>query len=317
MKYLKKAMVTPSVVLAGDSEIIEIKLKFAENFELGQSRLIFDMPAFLGYSRPSDLDQEDDGYVEILCSNPNIQYKKRVWDMEVLDFPTETKTSFKNMAQRIYVVDFIKGKIREDDELILSWGISRNGLSIGTMICTLVPIQNFINTIHIKYYKNCNDGLPELGRSFKGYKHPQPDQELEVTYEVKPREANNIRIIQTGEKCLVKIQDSFSNLCEIQESKKVLSEMGILSKGSFNQFGGFIVPEEELDGVEIPLPYTKSSSMKKVYGDYNIYFGDLYTYSSHSNDCIEREKNHLRPDHSFDYAKEVAGIDFLAVTDHH
>lgn len=99
-KYFKEACITPEVMLAGDSYSIKISMKAASSFDAGGSAILYDMPATLGFSRPSLYDQEDNGYVAVFCSNPNIKYKKYVWDMESDAYAGQGKDSFRGMAQR-------------------------------------------------------------------------------------------------------------------------------------------------------------------------------------------------------------------------
>ena len=311
--YIKKASITPDKVLAGDSETIEIRLIAGKDFSAKGTRIIFDFPATLGFARPADYDQEDDGYVEILVSNPGVKYKKRVWDMEILDFPTENKTSFKGMAQRIYVLDFIDGQMKEDDEIVLCWGISRNGMSIGAKMGTLVPKPNYQCAVDVRYYTDSNRGLPELGRDFKGYTRPKAGQELSLSLSIKPREYKSMRAIRKGSKVFVQLKDKFHNIVDSQEAERTLEKLGLEGIGHFNDSGIYETDVKEAGDRNIKI----TPDMQNVFEGKNIYFGDLHTHSSHSNDCIEREKMTMTPHDTFEYGRNTACLDFMAVTDHH
>jgi hypothetical protein len=312
--YFKSIEMTPKEILAGDSVEIVIKLVFDEDFNAAGSRIILDLPAYLGYSRASFFDQEDNGYTEILCSNPDIIYSERMWDMEILDFPTMQKTSFKGMAQRMLVVDFKEGQANPGDELLIKWGYTRDGFGIGTKVTTLAITKDFYNTIHIRYFKDGTQGLPDLGRDFKGYVRPRPDVEMPVSYRILPREPERIRVVRQKDKTAVLVQDRFSNVCQVQDLKEYINEE---LDCRVNSYGVFEIYNTSAEVTSRELPLKETPLMSEVYKDYNIYFGDLHTHSSVSNDCIEREKLGITPAGMYRYGKEVARLDFMAVTDHH
>lgn len=313
-EYFISADITPDRVLAGDSVEITLRLIAGKDFSAAKSRIILDMPAYLGYTRPSCYDQEDNGYMSVFCSNPDLIYTKRVWDMEVVDFPTRTKTSFKGMAQRLFILDFLQGQAEAGDEVIIKWGYTRDGFGVGNKVCTIVPVKDFYNTIHVRYFVDGIKGLPDMARSFKGYDRPVPDVEIPLSYRIVPREPERIRIIRKHDKMGVLVLDRFSNQCETDGMEEFIRDM---PEGSFNKFGVFISEDSLKKIISKKLPLFDTPLMTKAFENYNIYFGDLHTHSAFSNDCIEREKLGFDPYMTLDYARNVALLDFMAVTDHH
>lgn len=312
--YFKHCVITPKVVPAGDSVEFRINLILGRDFTVQGSRLVLDMPAYLGYSRPSKYDQEDGGYFEVFCSNPDILYLERTWDMEVDDFPTKTKTSFKGMAQRLIVIDFLGGECEEDDQITIKWGYTRDGMGIGTKVSCVVLKKDFMNTIHVRYFTDSTKGLPDFGRSFKGYDRPVPDVEVPLSYKIIPREPEKIRVIRNATKSGILLLDRFSNVSYDSEGPDFFETD---EKAEQNEYGVYILKNKNAAVRSRSLPLTDTPVFDNVFSGMNIYFGDLHTHSNYSNDCIEREKMEMEPDMMYSYGKNVSMLDFMAVTDHH
>lgn len=312
--YFILADVTPKEVLAGDSVEIAVRLVAGPAFRAAGSRLVLDLPAYLGYSRPTCLHQEIGGFTEVFCSNPDLRYTKRVWDIELCDYPTEKKSSFKGMAQRLFVLDFQAGEARAGDEILIKWGYLCHGFSCGTKVTTLVLEREFFNTIHIRYFQDGTRGLPDYGRSFEGHDRPVPEVEIPVRFRILPREPERLRLIRRENRTSLLVLDRFSNISPVEDLAEVINEKG---PARVNAFGVFELKHPGAGITSKALPLTESPSMAEVYEGRNVYFGDLHVHSSFSIDCIEREKQEMTPDRTFAFARDVACLDFLAVTDHH
>jgi hypothetical protein len=57
--------------------------------------------------------------------------------------------------------------------------------------------------------------------------------------------------------------------------------------------------------------------MVNVFEGHNIYFGDMHNHSTYSNDCIEESRSEMNPYDMQVFAKERAGLDFYATSEHH
>lgn len=313
-EYFRIADINPKEALAGDSIEITIRLVLGKDFVSCGSSIVLDMPAYLGYSRPSCFDQEDNGYMAVFCSNPDILYKKRVWNVETMDYAETKRAGFMGMAQRMFVIDFNEGRASEGDEIIIKWGFTRDGFGIGTKVCTVIPKKEFYTTIHLRYFKEGKKGLPDLGRTFKGYERPVPDAEIPLNLRIVPREPERIRIIRKQDKANILVLDRFSNICEIDKLNTFINEN---INAVMNAHGVFEAADPRISITSKKLPLYGTPDMTNIFEGNNIYFGDLHTHSKFSNDCIEREKMEITPDMAFEYAKNVKGLDFMAVTDHH
>lgn len=313
-RYFGKIDITPKEIYAGDSAEITIKLALGRDFSAENSRIIFDMPAYLGYSSPTCWNDETSGFVEVFCSNPDLKYLKRVWNVSASSFFSRNNQGYQDRAQRFFVLDFLGGNASEGDEILVKWGYTRDGFSVGTKVTTLVLLNEFYNTIHVRYFKDSAKGLPDFGHSFKGFSRPSPDIEVPVSFRLLPREPHKIRVIRKQKKACLLILDRFSNVCKVKNPGRFIKNR---IKTKMNSAGVF---EINNPGVKInsgKLPFFDTPDMANVYDGKNIYFGDLHTHSAFSVDCIEIDKQEMTPGMLFEYAKKVSCLDFLAVTDHH
>lgn len=313
-KYFSKAEITPKHIKAGDSVDICIRLTVTDDFTTDNSRIVLDMPAYLGYSRPTVGHLEQSGAMFVMCSNPDYAYKQSVWDMEVGDFPSAGKTSFMGMAQRMYVLDFYSGEVQSGDTIEIHWGFTRNGFGVGVKVTTLALKPDFVNTIHARYFSDPDKAFPDFGRSFLGYNRPVPDEEFPLEYTIHPREPKSIRHFNNLTSNRVVIRDRFANVCHQAKLEDYCDDNIEYAKNDY----GVIELKKKIPHINFnTLPSVTTPDMQKAFEDYNIYFGDLHIHSSFSNDCIEREKQEMDPADQFNFAKQVASLDFAAVTDHH
>ena len=159
--FMKVVDLSPACVLAGDSVEFVIRLEVASPLDVKGGCLVYDLPATLGFSRPSCYDQEDDGYVEVFCSNPQVRYEKQVFDMEYQRFGNKVNASFKGMAQRLFVLSFLEGVLHPGDCIEMHWGYVRNGFGCGTKVTTLVPYPGYAALIHLRWFEigraSCRD----------------------------------------------------------------------------------------------------------------------------------------------------------------
>ncbi len=318
-KAILSASITPTEVLAGDTVEITIGLQVSSAFCGEGSRLILDIPATLGASRPTCHNQEEDGYVAVFCSNPDVVYRKRCYNIELLEFITrESKKTGMDTdgAKRFFVIDFIKGRMKDGDELIIKYGYMRDGMGCGTRITTNVLLPESYNYFDIRYFKEGSRGLPDSGRSVKGFPRPVPDEQIRLSMRLLPREPEQLKLIHSRRGTRLLILDRFYNLCS------TLSLEGIVTgetEGCFIQPGVYrfdkLLPVVE--SCRLPLAKTPEDWTGFSFQGYQLFAGDLHTHSSCSNDCCEREKMMITPDEMCSYGKNVSALDFMAVTDHH
>jgi len=206
-----QANLSPEAVNAGDSYEFVITLTVGEGYTVGPSRIIFDFPATLGMSRPSLMHREDHGFVEVYLSNPDVTYTKRNWDMELVDFATRERTSWRGMAQRLFVLDLSAGLVVED-VIELHWGDTGGGYGAGTKVTTVVPTPDYRADLHVRYFADPEAGLPDLGRSFEGYPRPVPDCEITLGFCVHVREPQRLRLIRQTRSARLIPYDPFWNV---------------------------------------------------------------------------------------------------------
>lgn len=323
VKIFRHTSLSPNRVLAGDAVEFDIRITVDEGFLSRGSALVFDMPGMMGQSRPTVYMQEMSGYMEVMISNPDIIYEKKVFDIEADEYVEGKSKSFMGWGQRFFVIKFIDGQPHPGDEIVVKWGYTRVGMGPGTNITTVAPMQENYTHIYLRYFYEADRALPDLGRELKGNQRPIPDWQDTLTFRIMPREASYIRSISrvNGETDVL-IRDRFHNPCLIDDAKKYIKNS---APGRFNHFGTLVLNDEDTsrspsgvrEFIEGQIPIFSTPTVNSVYKGYNIYFGDLHCHSAISNDCIERERMEIRPDEMLDFLKNAMSLDFAAIADHH
>ncbi|MGC9347725.1 MAG: DUF3604 domain-containing protein [Anaerolineae bacterium] len=313
MPIFRDATLTPQRVLAGDSAEFIIRLTLGPDYTPDISRLIFDFPGTVGMSRPTRMHQESDGYVTARVSNPDVTYELGVWDMEIADFTSRERRSWRGMAARMVVLDLGPG-LGEGDTLELRWGATTGGYGPGAKVTTVVPRKDYRCTIHVRYFSDAEQGLPDFGRSFANYTRPVPAEVVALEFRVLPRAPHHLRLIRQTDRALLVPYDLFWNVAEVEDPTLwIVGEKPDRQNG----FGVFEYDTPYVSARSRGLPITETAAMNDVFEDYNLYWGDVHTHSAHSVDCVEREKMDMTPGDLMDAARQRAGLDFFAVTDHH
>ncbi|MFQ6114961.1 MAG: hypothetical protein ACE5NG_12915 [bacterium] len=312
-KIFKRAELTPNRVTAGENVEFIITLTIGKGYTSGPSRIIFDFPCTLGQSHPTLMHHEDFGFLEVYVSNPDVTYTRRIWDLELTDFVSKKTRSWRGKAERIFVLD-LSGGLKEGDVLKIHWGDNQRGFGPGTNITCVVPVLDYENTIHVRYFDSPEQGLPDMGRSFKGYQRPVPQLEIPLAFKIFPRELHHLRLIRKINKAMLIPHDRFWNVSPIKELSDLVEAA---DKPVKNESGVFEYANKDIQVTAKKFPLLDSPNMEEVFEGMNIYWGDLHTHSAFSKDCIEREKMQMTPADLMKSARERAGLDFYSVSDHH
>lgn len=313
MPVFDTAHLTPTEVLAGDTAEFIIHLTVGEAYTPDASRLIFDFPATLGMSRPSRMHQEEGGFVTARVSNPDVTYHINIWDMEIRDFASKTKRSWRGMACRMAVLDLGPG-LHAGDTLEVRWGDTGGGYGAGTKVTTVVPRKDYACTIHVRYFTDPQGGLPDMGRSTADYDRPIPDEEIPLQFQVRPRVPHHLRLLRKHDEALLAPHDVFWNVADVESAEGLVDTH---TPPAPNAHGVFRFADPHVQVESRALPMTESPAMDGVFEDYNLYWGDVHTHSAFSVDCVEREKMDMSPGDLMRAARLRAGLDFYAATDHH
>lgn len=308
---------TPTTALAGDSIELTITLELNSSFLAQGSRLVLDLPATLGSSRPTCHNQEDDGYIAVFCSNPDIVYRKRCYNIELLTFidATSKKTNMDtDGAKRFFIIDFTGGEVHTGDRLVIKLGYVRDGMGSGLKMTTNVNLRDYQSIIDIRYFADGQQAVPDLGHSVKDFPRPIPDQAVSAAVHILPRGPDRLRLILTARDARLLVLDRFCNLCHLTDLSPYLEGE---TCGSFDNDGVFVFDKLRPQLRSKGLPLTVSPDFKGTVDGYRLFAGDLHTHSAYSNDCCEREKMPITPRQMFNYARNVTNLDFLAITDHH
>ena len=308
-----EATLSPTEVLAADTVEFVIRLVVGPGYTPGQSRLIFDFPATVGMSRPSRMHVEDDGFLSAYVSNPDVTYTERVWDMEIADFASREKSSWRGRAARMGVLDLSPG-LMKGDVIELHWGELAGGYGQGARVTHVVPLPDYEAVMHVRYFESWDEGLPDLGRSYEGYERPAPICEIPLAFRVVPRAPERLRLIRKRDRAMLVPLDRFTNVPLVESASALVDAT---ERPERNRFGVFEFRRNDVQVTSRGLPLRQTARMDDVYDGYHLFWGDVHTHSSISKDCIEREKLQMTPEDLMAFARYRAGLDFLAITDHH
>jgi hypothetical protein len=309
----KSTDLSPTEILAGDSSEFIIRVVIGPDYTPGPSRIVLDLPGTLGMSRPDLMHTEGNGFFNAVVSNPKVRYTRNVWDMEISDFISAEKRSWRGMAARMAVLDLSEG-LEEDDVIELIWGSTEHSYGPGTKATVVVPRPDYRARIHIRYFSSHKRGFPEYGRSYEGIERPKADCEKEVSFLVRPRETSRLRLFRKKDSAVIAPMDVFWNVSECDDIRKFIDAD---SRGDRTSEGTFLYKDPQVKIRSSVYPLSEAPSMEGAFENYNIYWGDLHTHSTYSIDCIEREKLQARPSDLMRFARERACLDFFAVSDHH
>ncbi len=313
LEIWKHATLQPTEILAGDSNEFVITLVVGRDYTADPSRIVFDLPATLGMSRPSLMHNEDSGFVRAYVSNPEVTYARHNWDIEIADFASRERSSWRGMAQRMVVLD-LSGGLVEGDTVEIHWGDTSRGYGTGTRATTVVPAPGYEAVIHVRYFEGHERGMPDFGRSFEGYERPVPDCEIPLCFRVLPRKLHHVRLLRKVDRALLVPQDVFWNVAAVEDPPQILDADGTPVQ---NDQGAWEYRDKNVHVVSRGAPLYDAPPMDDVFAGMNIYWGDIHTHSAFSIDCIEREKLQRTPGDLMAFARQAAGLDFFAITDHH
>ena len=318
-KAILSAAITPTTALAGDTVEITISFQLSSAFCAEGSRLVLDIPATLGASRPTCHNQEEDGYVAVFCSNPDVVYRKRCYNIELLEFITRDskKTNMDtDGAKRFFIIDFIKGCFRDGDELVIKYGYMREGMGCGAHITTNVLLPESFSDFDVRYFRDGSRALPDSGRSVKGFARPEPDELVRLSMRLLPREPELLRFLPSRRGTRLLILDRYYNVCDVTSLEGIAEGE---TEGHFIRPGVYVFdrPSPDVKSCGLPVVGSPDGEADFSFKGYRLFTGDIHTHSACSNDCCEREKMMITPEEMCGYARDVSALDFLAVTDHH
>lgn len=312
----KKAEISPSVVTTGTNVEFRIKLTIGSEYTKNPSRIAISLPTQLGFSKPALFIDEDYGYLEAYCTNPEVRWEKKLWDVQQ-DFFVNAKTDHpRKWGQHLVVLDFSNG-LKEDDVIELSWGDLGRGFGKGTQVTILSLKEEYLQYIYVRYFDDQSRGVPDMERDItidNFHQRPVPNAEVKIPLRIIPKPLDHWRLLRKANGAMLLPLDIYGNITpiaslkgEIESSEKSASQ----KNGVYNFSNNNIVVRSK------KYPFSQSASMHNVFEGLNIYFGDMHNHSTYSNDCIEESRTEMRPYDMQLFAKERSGLDFYATTEHH
>jgi hypothetical protein len=312
MAVFRSATLTPDEVICAESVEFVIRLEFGGEVSPEAFRLVFDFSSMLGTSCPSRFVNEASGYVEAYVGNPLVEYRLRCWDLDLGDYARPDRPPSRE-AQRMVVLDMGPGS-RPGDTIEFHWGETYDGFGPGTKVTSVVPRPEHYGRIDIRYFADPDGGIPDHGFSWAGSPRPEPDAVAELRYRVQPREVRRLRLLR-GHGCARLLPlDLFHNIARVEQASELAEGP---APDSRNALGVFEYADRHVQLRSRGLPMRSTPTFDGVFGEHNIYWGDLHTHSVYSIDCIQRARMDMTPGELMDFARHRQGLDFFAVSDHH
>ncbi len=310
----KKIEVTPSEIEAGGNAEFRIKITVGGGYPLHPTRLAISLPTQLGFAKPSLFIDEDYGYLEVYSNNPAVSWTKRLWDVQNDRMVDRDSDHPRRWGQHLVLIDLSAG-LKENDFVQLNWGDLGRGFGKGTPAAVLCPKSEYYQYIWVRYYSDQNKGVPDMERDITGFhQRPVPDAEAKRPLRIHPKPLHRWRAISRPKETLLVPLDLYGNVtpvAEIENEIEATEKYRTVRNGVYHySHAGTTIRSRR-------VPISRSAGVSNVFDGRNIYFGDVHTHSKYSNDVIEEGRSEMSPHDLHVFARERAGLDFYAITEHH
>lgn len=312
----REATISPDTILAGDSAEFAVRLVVGPDYSRGATRIVYDFSAMLGTSCPTLKINEDSGYAEVYVSNPDVTYTKSIWEVRKGYIVSQTNPPTRE-SSRMLVLDLSAGLV-EGDTIEMHWGESTRGFGPGAKVTTVIPRMGFKADIEVRYFRDPERALPDYARNYEGYTRPVPDCAIRLEYAVQPRELKRLRVIRQSHRALLIPHDAFWNIADVPPSG-LPDYVDAPVQPERNQHGVYEYADKciQIRSRRDSIPLIDHAPMEDVFEGLNIYWGDIHSHSAISIDVATNSRMDLMPADLMHFARDRAGLDFYAVTDHH
>lgn len=311
-----EATITPEAIGAGDSAEFIVRLVVGPGYSREATRIVYDFSAMLGTSCPTLEINEASGYVEVYVSNPDVTYTKAIWDVRKGYLVSRDNPATRE-SSRMLVLNLSAGLV-DGDTIEMHWGESTRGFGPGAKVTTVIPRMDFKADIEVRYFEDPEQALPDYGREYEGYSRPVPDCAVKLEYAVLPRELKRLRVIRQAHRALLIPHDAFWNIADIAPSG-LGDHVESSSPAKRNEQGVYEYADKgvQLHSKSDVVPLIDHAPMEDVFEGLNIYWGDIHSHSAISIDVATNSRMDLMPADMMRFARDRAGLDYYAVTDHH
>jgi hypothetical protein len=310
----KKVEITPSVVEVGNNEEFAIKITIGPGYAQQPTRLAISLPTQLGFSKPALFIDEDYSYLEVYSNNPEIRWEKKIWDVQQ-DFFVDQRTDHpRKWGQHLAIIDISTG-LKEDDYIQLNWGDLGRGFGKGTPTTVLCPKEEYFQYIWVRYFADQSKGVPDMERDIPQFhQRPVADAETKVPLRILPKPLHRWRLIRKTHEALLVPMDLYGNVTPVRNFGQ---EIDVKDAYRFIRNGVYHYGNSNIHIQTRRRPLTKTAGTSNVFEGMNVYFGDMHNHSKYSNDVIEESRTEMGPGDMQIFARERAGLDFYATSEHH
>ena len=306
-RHLDALHITPKEAHCGDSIVVSLSMHVGPAGIPPGAMLVVDCPGYLGHSRPQFLYQEQEGFVSVDLSVPDVPWEGAITNAARSAW-VRTREDYGPLVEKKYrpfrwlALTFPKG-VPGGADMVIRFGHGAGGFGTGYRVGVVSPRPAFKHRFLLKLFASPDAAVPV--------------EEHALAYEAKAREPASGHVVRHADgRTHVVLRDRFGNPSPVDN----LSPFASVERGALNANSHGVFESEDPDIALAPtgaVPLAQCAPMKEVVAGLNLYWGDLHTHSGLSCDCKAVERSEMWPKDMFRFGRDAAALDFMALTDHH
>jgi len=306
-EHLRHLAISPREADCGDSIVLSLSMTTAARGIPKGGLLAIDCPGYLGASRPQFLYQEQEGFVSVDLTAPDLPWQGAIATADRKSW-VRTREDYEPLVEKKYRPYRLIGLVFPEGVaagvgITVRLGAGAGGFGTGYKVGVVAPRPGFQHRFLVRLYET-----PDA---------PEPIEEHPLSLRVHARvpvRAMVVRHAAGGTHVL--FRDRFENPAPVCDPTRWIAVSGGRPRANEH---GMVVLDEPDTGVRArgALNLSPCAPMREVFGGYNIYWGDLHTHSGYSCDCKATERSEVWPADMLRFGRHAAALDFMALTDHH
>jgi len=329
---LGKAEITPKKAVVGTTNIYTLVYVAGKDGikKGGKIRVLF--PGGHSWSKPQIFQiGHYNGYITVRCSNGQVVLKPSIFSTNVDEYGEKIDNE-KFEGKRFsgdwnaVEIEVLNSEIKEGDKVKIVYGDVQGGKGFGT-ICShkYIKSKKNLSTFVVQIDKNGSGEFKEINKFPEVKLSAQKTESLEV---IAPS------VVKAGEKfdVHVKARDIFCNpTCEYSGVLNIkASSKGLMlpAKVVFKKNALGVIKIKNVSALKPGVYWiTVTDNKNKIKGESypikvmqnnedSLYWGEMHHHTNVSYDNIGN-RMYATPDETCGYARDIANLDFIVITDHH
>jgi len=305
--HLSRPAISPREAECGDSIVLSLSMTTAARGIPKGGLLAIDCPGYLGASRPQFLYQEQEGFVSVDVAAPDVPWQgaiatadRRSWVRTREDYAPLVEKRYR--PYRVVGLVFPEG-VAPGVGITVRLGAGAGGFGTGYKVGVVAPRPGFRHRFLVRIYET-----PDA---------PEPLEEHALCLKVRARSPIRAMVVRhAAGGAHVLFRDRFENPAHVGDFTQWIRVSG--GRPRRNDHGMVALDDADAEvQARGEVNLSPCAPMRKVFGDYDIYWGDLHTHSGYSCDCKATERSEMWPADMLRFGRHGAALDFMALTDHH